>query len=79
MIKLTAKQFAVIKKARAGQIVLPAIGQNKRETITLASHMGTIIMEGELITPTELYLPELLAQHSTTRWSGSFTVPSTRW
>jgi len=41
VIKLTAEQFAAIKKGRAGQIVLPAMGgQNKRETITLASHMG---------------------------------------
>jgi len=40
VIKLTAAQFAAIKKGRAGQIVLPAIGQNKRETITLASHLG---------------------------------------
>jgi len=40
VIKLTAAQFAAIKKGRAGQIVLPAIGQGKRETITLASHMG---------------------------------------
>ena len=41
VIKLTAEQFAAIKKGRAGQIVLPAMGgQNKKETITLASHMG---------------------------------------
>eukprot|EP00092_Neocalanus_flemingeri_P038373 GFUD01041776.1.p1 GENE.GFUD01041776.1~~GFUD01041776.1.p1 ORF type:complete len:370 (+),score=150.89 GFUD01041776.1:28-1110(+) len=42
VIKLTAAQFAAIKKGRAGQIVLPAIGQNRRETITLASHMGGV-------------------------------------
>ena len=41
VIKLTAEQFAAIKKGRAGQIVLPAMGgQSKKETITLASHMG---------------------------------------
>lgn len=37
VIKLTAAQFAAIKKGRAGQIVLPALGQNKKETITLAN------------------------------------------
>jgi len=40
VIKLTAEQFAAIKRGRAGQIVLPAMGQAKRETITLASHSG---------------------------------------
>ena len=35
-----------------------------RETITLASHMGTINREGEMVTPTELHHPELLGQPS---------------
>merc|ERR1719318_514597 len=55
VIKLTAEQFAAIKKGRAGQIVLPAMGQNKRETITLASHMGTTSKrEGEVVPHTSV-------------------------
>jgi len=57
VIKLTAEQFAAIKKGRAGQIVLPAIGQNKRETITLASHMGSSKREGAVLAPTSSISP----------------------
>jgi len=37
--------------------VLPAIGQNKRETITLASHMGSSKREGAVLAPTSSISP----------------------